>query len=326
VRLHAWRWLTFVGLTTLLAPAIACGGSDGTEPADARAWLARIHAAANQRNYQGVLVVSAGSTLSSSRVAHYCIDNGSYERFEALDGQQQRIYRVNDMVHTLWPQPKLAIVERRGAMTSLPSSTQAVEPRALEHYELKLENAERVAGRDAQVLLLKPRDALRYAQRVWADRETGLMLRTDVLGPSGVLESTAFSEVEIGVKPQPESVKQPLKKQIEGYRIVQARQQATQLEAEGWALARTVPGFRFAGCTKRELAQPVLQALYSDGLTHVSVFIQPVEGSQVQPKLEQIGATGVLRVRYRDQWWITVMGEVPAATLQAFADALERRR
>ena len=70
----------------------------------------------------------------------------------------------------------------------------------------------------------------------------------------------------------------------------------------------------------------MLQAVYSDGLTHVSVFIEPVDAGRSGPKLEQVGATGALRVRYRDQWWITVMGDVPAVTLQAFADALERRR
>ena len=30
--------------------------------------------------------------------------------------------------------------------------------------------------------LLEPRDALRYAQRLWADVATGLMLRADVIG------------------------------------------------------------------------------------------------------------------------------------------------
>ena len=334
MRLRAWRWLPIVSLASLLLPALA-GSSAPVEPADARAWLARIHAAANQRNYQGVLVFSAGGTLSSSRVAHFCVADHEYERYEALDGQQQRIYRVNDLVHTVWPQSRVAVVERRSASSSLPSSTQTVEPRALEHYELKLENVDRVAGREAQVLLLQPRDTLRYAQRVWADKATGLMLRTDVVGPNGVLESTAFSEVEIGVKPQPEGVKEALRKlDAEGYRKVQPQQQPTQLEAEGWALSRPVAGFRFAGCVKRTLeapdqstsGAPVLQAVYSDGLTHVSVFIEPVDAGRSGPKLEQLGATGALRVRYREQWWITVMGDVPAVTLQSFADALERRR
>jgi sigma-E factor negative regulatory protein RseB len=334
VQARVWRWLPIVSLASLLLPALAAGGA-AVEPADARAWLARIHTAASQRNYQGVLVFSAAGTLSSSRVAHYCVNDQSYERYEALDGQQQRVYRVNDVVHTVWPQARVAVVERRSASSTLPSSTQTVEPRALEHYELKLENVDRVAGREAQVLLLEPRDRLRYAQRIWADKATGLMLRTDVVGPGGVLESTAFSEIEIGVRPQPEAVKEALKRlELEGYRKVQPQQQPTLLEKEGWTMSRPVAGFRFAGCMKRTLeapdqsagGAPVLQAVYSDGLTHVSVFIEPIDAGRAGPKLEQLGATGVLRVRHRDQWWITVMGDVPAVTLQSFADALERRR
>jgi len=334
MRENAWRWLPIVTLATLLLPAGAAGVEPSSaEPSDARSWLARIHAAANQRNYQGTLVFSAGGALSSSRVAHFCIGEQSYERLETLDGRQQRIYRQNDQMHTVWPQSRVVVQEKAGAMSSLPSSTQVVEPRALERYELRPEGSERVAGREAQVFLLQPRDEMRYAQRLWADKATGLMLRADVIGPSRqVLESTAFSEVEIGVKPQPETVLQPMKK-LDGYRVVRPQQLHTQLEAEGWALDKPVSGFVFAGCMKRTIESPestgndpVLQVVYSDGVTHVSLFVEPYDARRaIVPLAGQLGATGTLRQR-RGEHWITVMGDVPAATLRAFADALERRR
>lgn len=324
------RWLPLFTLATFLLPVQAGGvGFPEAQAADARGWLARIHDAANQRNYQGTLVFSAGGLLSSSRVAHFSVGDQSYERLEALDGRQQRIYRLNDAVHTLWPQSKVAVVEKRGVMSTLPSSTQAVDPRALEQYELKAEGYERIAGREARVLVLQPRDALRYAQRLWADRETGLMLRADVIGHDRqVLESTAFSEVEIGIKPQPDAIMQAIRK-LDGWRVVRPQQQRTQLEAEGWALDRPVTGFRFAGSMKRSLEgadAQVLQAVFSDGLTHVSLFIEPYDAKlAVTPVTGQLGATGTLRQR-RGEHWVTVMGDVPAATLKAFADALERRR
>ncbi len=136
------RWLPAFTFATLLMPAglaLAEGanGANGIngDPADARGWLARIHAAANQRNYQGTLVFSAGGALSSSRVAHFCVGDQSYERLETLDGRQQRIYRQNDTLHTVWPQSRVVVQEKAGAMSSLPSSTQVVEPRALERYD-----------------------------------------------------------------------------------------------------------------------------------------------------------------------------------------------
>jgi sigma-E factor negative regulatory protein RseB len=279
-----------------------------------------------------VLVFSAPGMLSSSRVAHFVAADKAWERMETLDGRAQHIYRANDVVHTLWPQSHVASIERRGAMSRLPSSTQSVEPRALERYELRVESVERIAGREAQVLLLKPRDALRYAQRLWADFETGLMLRNDVIGLTGqVLESTAFSEIEIGIRAQPETVTQPMQR-LAGYRVVRPAERATQLEDEGWTMARPVAGFRSAGCVKRTLERPdaaaatqVLQAVYTDGLTHVSVFVEAEGGREPKPlDGASFGATGALRVKRNDHT-ITVMGDVPPVTLQAFADAIDRR-
>jgi sigma-E factor negative regulatory protein RseB len=332
---RVWRWLPIVTLASLLMPAQAGGGVGFPEAqaADARGWLARIHDAANQRNYQGTLVFSAGGMLSSSRVAHFNVGDQSYERLEALDGRQQRVYRLNDAVHTLWPQSKVAVVEKRGVLTPLPSSTQAVEPRALDLYELKAEGSERIAGREARVFVLQPRDEFRYAQRLWADKETGLMLRADIIGHQRqVLESTAFSEVEIGVRPQPDSVTQAVRK-LDGWRVLRPQQQRTQLEAEGWGLDRPVAGFKFAGCVKRSLDgadtgpdNQVLQAVFSDGLTHVSLFVEPYDARRpLAPLGGQMGATSAMRQR-RGDFVVTVLGDVPPATLKAFAEALERRR
>ena len=330
MRVVAWRWLSVIAFASLLAPALA-GAPTETSAADSRAWLGRIHKAANESNYQGTLVYSANGVLSSSRVAHFCVGSQSYERLESLDGRQQRIYRLNDVVHTLWPQAHLAVIEKRGVFSNLPSSTQTVEPRALEQYEFRAEGADRVAGRDALVFLLQPRDEMRYAQRLWADKATGLMLRADVIGPGRqVLESTAFSEVEIGVRPQPDSVTQALRR-LDGYRIVRPMQQHTQLEAEGWSLAKPVAGFKFAACMKRSLEAPdapsnapVLQAVFSDGVTQVSLFIEAYDGRTTTAPIAPMGATNTLRQRRGDHL-ITVMGDVPVGTLQAFSEALERK-
>lgn len=322
------RWLPIVSLASFFAPfALA---SAVAAPPDARAWLTRIHAAAYERNYQGTLVVSANGVVSSSRIAHFAVGSQSFERVEALDGRQQRVYRVNDSVHTIWPQAGVAVVEDRPAVTRLPGSRRSVDPRALDYYDAKLEGVERVAGRAAQVLLLQPRDAWRYGQRLWADKATGLMLRADIVGPDRtVLESTAFSAVELGIRPQPDTVTQPLRK-LDGYRVVRTQQQPTQLEAEGWTLDHPVTGFRLAGVVKRPLEassrEEVVQAVYTDGLTHVSVFIEPSDARRDYADLSgHFGATGTLRQR-RGLHWITVMGDVPAATLKVFAEALQRRR
>jgi sigma-E factor negative regulatory protein RseB len=328
------RWLPLAALLTGLLPAGAGAQEAGaTGLADARAWLSRIHAAAGSGNYHGTMVFSAGGALSSSRVWHYCVGDQTYEKLETLDGRQQRIVRHNDAVHTLWPQSRLAVVEKREAPAAWSTTPQRVDPKALEQYELRPNGAARVAGREATVFMLEPRDALRYAQRLWADQATGLMLRADIIGPGPeqpVLESTAFSEIEIGVDPQPQAVLQALRK-LDGYRVLRPRQQRTTLEAEGWVLAQPVPGFQLAGCLNRGMAtagefEPVLQTVFTDGLTHVSVFLEPYRpqrhGREIQARQ---GATATV-TRRRGEHWVTVVGDVPPATLQLFAEALERRR
>lgn len=322
--------------TPARAQALEAGaaGSAVLTQADARAWLTRIHAAARLSNYQGTLVYSAGGLLSSSRVWHFVVGEQTYERLEALDGRQQRIARHNDTVHTFWPQSKVAVAEKRETLAAWSTTPQAVDPRALEQYELRREGMARVAGREATVLLLEPRDSLRYAQRLWADQATGLMLRADVIGDvpaaRAVLESTAFSEVEIGVKPQPDTVLQILRK-LDGYQVLRPQQKLTTLDSEGWTLARPVAGFRLAGCMRRGMEttgddQSVLQAVFTDGLTHVSVFAEPFNAQRHRAELQaRQGATSTLMTR-RGEHWITTVGDVPPATLRQFADALERRR
>lgn len=337
---RAARWLAGAAIASLLLPVgAACAPSvergDGAEGVDARALLERIQTAANRSNYRGTLVVSAGNRLSSSRVTHYCVGEQSYEQVEALDGHTQLVYRHDDVVQTRWPQRRLALIETRMPWSGLPSHTQAVEPRALDGYTLRPQDGdERVAGRAATVLLLEPRDALRYAERLWVDRASGLVLRMDVIGEDRrVLESSAFSEIEIGIKARPAPLLKAMQA-LDGYKVLRSRQRPTALEAEGWAMtAGGVPGFTLVACVKRPLhaalgtgdGAEVVQAVYSDGVSRVSVFVERFEPKRHSaPLAARIGATSTIMQR-RGDYWLTVMGDVPPATLERFADALRRR-
>ncbi|MDE2082632.1 MAG: MucB/RseB C-terminal domain-containing protein [Burkholderiales bacterium] len=335
------RWLSLATFVSSLLPMAAHAGPAPGAAAriDPRAWLARIHAAANQGNYQGVMVFSSGGTMTSSRVWHYAVGDQTYEHLEVQDGRQQRIVRHDNLVQTLWPQAHVAVIERRETLAGWSTTPQQVEPRALEQYELREEGTDRVAGRDAAVFSLVPRDNLRYAQRLWADRATGLLLRDDVIAPAGdgraapvVLESTAFSEIDIGVRPQPASVLQAMldPRHLQGWRVLQPQQQRTTLQAEGWQLARPVPGFELAGCIRRSMeageSGPVMQTVFSDGLTHVSIFIEPYRPTQHRDEAQaRRGATATLILR-RGDYWVTTVGDVPPATLRLFSVALERRQ
>ena len=320
-----WPWFALAGDTATPVPSSS----------DTRSWLQRIHTAASQRNYQGTLVVTANGTVSSSRLAHYCEGKQSFERIDMLDGPPQRVYRHNEQVLTVWPAAKVARIEQRDAVALFPAVLSGSEEQLFERYEMLAEGTDRIAGLETSVFLLRPRDGHRFAQRLWAEQASGLLLRADVLSPDGrVIETAAFSEVTIGVKPQPETVLAPMKK-LEGYRVLRSTPQRTGLEAEGWRLKAPVAGFKQISCVKRSLdaagdaertsAADVLQTIFSDGLTHVSVFIEPFQAERHRAGSAAFGATHTL-MQPLGAFWLTVMGDVPMATLKQFAAALERLR
>ena len=335
-RASRWAAAAVAAALALSSPLARAGDAAASAPAtDVRSWLQRIHTAASQRNYQGTLVVTANGTVSSSRLAHYCEGKQCFERIDMLDGPPQRVYRHNEQVLTVWPAVKIARVEQRDAVALFPAVLSGSEEQLFERYEMQAEGTDRIAGLDASVFLLRPRDGHRFAQRLWAEQGSGLLLRADVLAPDGrVIETAAFSEVTIGVKPQLETVLAPMKK-LDGYRVLRSAPQRTGLEAEGWRLKVPVAGFKQISCVKRNLdaagdaertpAADVLQTIYSDGLTHVSVFIEPFQAERHRAGSAAFGATHTL-MQPLGAYWLTVMGDVPMTTLKQFAAALERLR
>jgi sigma-E factor negative regulatory protein RseB len=136
---RASRWLLPVVLALGFLPADRVWAQPADpgatlSHAEAKTWLARIQSAARQGNYQGTLVYSTGGVIATSRVWHYWVADQTYERLEAQDGRQQRIVRHNDLVHTMWPQTQVAVIEKRETLAAWSTTPQAVDPQALEQY------------------------------------------------------------------------------------------------------------------------------------------------------------------------------------------------
>jgi sigma-E factor negative regulatory protein RseB len=317
-------------------------------PADMTSVIRRIQESTRQRNFAGTFVVSSGGHLSSSRIVHICDGKDQVERIEALDGQMRRVFRHNDAIHVFWPGSHTALVEQRDFIGRFPSPLQPGETARLDMYELQTSGEDRVAGHEAQVVTLRPRDQLRYARRLWLERRTGLLLRSDLINERGeVIESSAFSELQIGLRLQPQQMLQEMNR-FDGYRVSRPIYVLSDLAAEGWTLRQPVAGFETQRVVRRPMeawphrpasaasvlpaAGPdatdalMLQAIYSDGLSHVSVFIEPfVAGLHRRDTPATIGSTTAVSRRLGD-WWITAVGAVPTSTLQMFTGNLERRR
>lgn len=322
-------------VAAIAAASLPARAGDVVNGPEARQWLLRMHNAATQRNYQGTLVVSADGGMSSSRIAHYCEGKDSFESVEMLDGQPRRVLRHNEQLLTLWPAAKTARLEQREAIQPFPSLLSGSEEQLFERYELVSEGPGRVAGFDAAVFVLRPRDAARFAQRLWAEPASGLLLRADVMAVDGrVLESSAFTNLSIGGKTKPVAANtvQGALKHLDGWRVLRPASLPTSLESEGWQLKVPVAGFRQSSCVKRQLeaaaddnrqaSAEVLHVIFTDGLTHVSLFIEPFRADRHRSAGAVSGATHTW-MQAHGAHWITVVGDVPAATLKQFAAALE---
>ena len=121
-------------------------------------------------------------------------------------------------------------------------------------------------------------------------------------------------------------------KDTKGYKVHRPLLRKTTPEAEGWRMKDTVPGFLSMSCHTRETADmkaadaPPMQWVFSDGLASVSLFVEPFdEQRHLAEKSAVSGATHSLTRRLGSHW-VTVMGEVPPATLKRFAQGLERTR
>ena len=137
-------------------------GAASAPPNEVRAWLLRIHDAASRRNFQGTFVVSGGGGVASARISHFHEGPNQYERIESLDGRQRKVFRHNDVVHTLWPASKVAMIEQRGQLSSFPALLQAGDDALAEWYEVQREGAgpgRRPRGRRARGQAARQRTA-----------------------------------------------------------------------------------------------------------------------------------------------------------------------
>ncbi len=293
-------------------------------------WLVRMHEGAmKKRSYIGTLVQSSQVGMSSARIWHACDGQTQIERIESLTGTPRISIRKDNILVTFMPEARVARIEKREGMASA-SFTELLKPGASnipDFYTVKAAGGERIAGLDADIVQLSPRDNLRYGYRIWTERKSALVLKLQTLDANGaVIEQAAFSELQLDAPVKPGKLKQMMKP-AEGWRVEQAEVVTTTAAAEGWQLKTSVPGFKAISCHKRgaaQVADGTMQWVFSDGLATISLFVEAYDKSRhTQEGLVSTGATHSLLRRIND-YFLTAVGEVPPHTLKSFASALAR--
>lgn len=314
------RWALLVALALGALPAAAADGGDGL------AWLQRVASAARTVNYVGTFVYQHGNRVESSRIIHLADETGEHEKLETLDGPPREIIRHNDEIYCYFPEAKRLRIEKGLPRKTFPALLPDQLSALAENYHVRLGGRERIAGYECQVILLEPKDGLRYGHKLWADAGSGLLIKAIMFDDKGrVVEQFAFTQVEIG-RPIDRALLQP---KYEARALVQQENVMTDgqgaAKPSGWVIRDPPPGFKKVLEARRMLGakpRPVTHIMLSDGLVAVSVFVEAVEPNP--PAIHRLSNQGAINVvsRVVNNHLITVVGEAPAVTVMKIANSI----
>lgn len=290
-------------------------GSAGAQ--DASAWLTRMGEALQTLDYEGDLVYSHAGQIETLRVFHAGGADGGRERLVSLNGVPREVIRSKGRVVCIGTGSRPAVYPDADASVPRVGPVPGLDAQRLRaHYALALGGSERIAEHDAQVLEVKPLDAYRYGFKLWLERDSGMLLKSLRFGADGrPVEQLMFTRIEIGRRPADAD----LGINVE---LSTARTEApTPPQAPGdppWHVLEPPAGFVLTEQQPPREAR-VEHLLYSDGIASVSVYVEAL--TRAAPAFSGPASRGGINLHSRviDGHQITVLGDVPAATVERFA-------
>ena len=326
-------WLVF-GLCALCAQQLAgLAEEDGVSepppeadspPESAAVWLERIAGASQRLNYVGTFSYQTGRISETSRIVHRFAGGDESERLEVLDGSPREVIRQGNEVRCLLPKQRTVIVSRVDAREGFPGRLPRNYAKLNDTYDIGNLVADRVAGHEARKVVLSPKDDLRFGHVLWAEAQSGLLLKSQVVEGNEVVEQFTFNDVRIGGEIGDELLRAQVEPG-EDWRVVDARSDDAETAKNHWRLKEPLPGFALMSTHQRH--NKTVHMLFSDGLAAISVFIEPLEGgNEGEPPKGRGFSSGGGAVnafeRVVDGQRITVLGEVPARAVQRLAETI----
>lgn len=308
--------------------------------------LQRMSDADLKQNYQGTFILRKSDNISTLRVSHGSNDKGVWESLEALNGEPTKVIRRNNQVISVFPGRKLVTIRHALKNQSLHPQLPANLDRLELFYTINRLDDDRIANHQTLVVDLNPKDKLRYGYRYWVDKNTGMLLRCDLVSedktvveqmmftsldyltqaPVQPIDLSQFDQYEQRVFDEPKINVQ----RVDGQPVGVKKNAKTQ-----WTVNHLPKGFMMTQYTMR-YAQPfiidktnssqkqlpdLLHLVYSDGLASVSVFIEKNRGAENH--LQGVSTMGAINAfgNAVDDYFITVVGEVPVKTVQLIAQS-----
>lgn len=283
--------------------------------AEAQDWLNRLSQAEQQQSFQGTFVYERNGSFSTHNIWHRVQDGKVRERLLQLDGSAQEVMRIDG-------QTQCVSGTLIAGLGNTPDGTaRALDPQKLKNwYDLAIIGKSRVAGRQAVIVALTPKDQHRYGFELHLDRETGLPLKSLLLSDKGqLLERFQFTRLNIG-----EPSDTDLQASAECKPVAQDSLKAATTKTT-WHSDWLPPGFELTSSVARKDPDTKVQVsslMYDDGLARFSVFLEPLNGATATDTRTQLGPTAAVSRRLttpQGEMMVTVVGEIPIGTAERIA-------
>jgi sigma-E factor negative regulatory protein RseB len=292
---------------------------------DAKLWLDKIATAAQKVNYEGTFVYRRGDKLVTMHLIHVIAPNGEKEQLVSLSGGERELLRSKDGVVCLFPGKKRISFNKGGLDKHFPGQLPAHMADLEKNYRLTMGSNDRIAGRAARMIVIEPKDSYRYGYRIWVDAETGLLLQSDLVNEHGsAVEQVIFTSINVVDKATSEMLKAVTMDDDMRKSLKDSKQRTISGKDVPWRLAQMPNGFSLAEHYKHinRKGDSVEQLVLTDGMATVSIFIERLKDNATPfTGPSHMGAINAF-VKVVDDHQLTVVGEVPAATVHLISDSL----
>ena len=311
-------------LTTALV--LAAFSADCLAQSSPGEWLDRMSEVAPVMSYEGTVIRRQNGTSDTLKVTRKFVDGVINEKLTTQEGNGLEIIRVGNVVHCILPDRQSVLVEEWNNQSTLFSALPGSDVRYAAQYDVSLAREDRVAGRSAVMLAIRPHDEFRFGHRIWLDQETAFPLKTQLLDVDGqIIEQVKFAEIRFGSSVS-QNVLTP-SVSIESFTWYKEPERYKEVDVDTvWTGTDIPPGFRTMSEkteTESESDAPVTHIVYSDGLADVSIFITRKSDKDITGA-SRVDTSNSFSTQHGD-YQITAVGKVPASTVQRIATSMQQQ-
>jgi sigma-E factor negative regulatory protein RseB len=307
-----------------------CVSADDDDVLPPKGWLERMMQAVQKLNYQGTFVYLHDNQLESMRIVHKVKGDQVKESLISLNGTPREVIRDKESVTCVLPDSNEVSIDKRipssKFLNILPDDLNQLD----NHYSFQNAGNARIANRQAQVVVIVPNDRLRYGYRFALDKESGLPLKSDLLNEHGeLIEQTMFTELQIGVAEINELYN---RESLYTYRLKNHPDAMDGIiplsDVDKWRFIGLPSGFRLSmqhQLIDPQSNDPIDQYVFSDGLSSLSVFVEPETREEAFSGVSRLGAINAWGGQVQG-FQVTAVGEVPAVTILGVVQGMQLKQ